>query len=342
LIKYLLLLLLSISVDSIKAQIVLSDSTDRGKAQHIDFVPTSFSNLFSLNVKPVLRIRSGDTISTETVDAAGFDKDGVKRQKGGNPLTGPFYVTDAQAGDVLAVTLIKVSLNRSTAFTTESFSSRSVEKEIASQFSKPKFVKWKLDMQAGLGSPADSSYKHLQSFKVPLKPFVGCIGVAPLNRKNEILSFFQGPFGGNLDYAAIKQSSTIYLPVFHDGGYLYVGDGHAVQGDGEIAGNALETSLNISFTVNVIKQNPLSLKFPVIEDSTYIMCLGIDKNSDAALKAATSALLEWLLKNYNLTMQEATQVISATIEYDVAEIADPEIVIAAKIKKQVFGQLIKK
>src|SRR4030095_11993856 len=85
------------------------------KAQHIDFTPTSFSNLFSLNVKPALKIKSGDFVSTETIDAGGFDKNGVKRQKGGNPLTGPFYIEDAVAGDVLAVTITKLSLNRSDA-----------------------------------------------------------------------------------------------------------------------------------------------------------------------------------------------------------------------------------
>ena len=308
---------------------------------HINFTPTSFSNLFSLNREPVLKIHSGDTVQTETVDAAGYDKNGVKRQKGGNPLTGPFYVEDCLPGDVLAVTITKLALNRSTAFTTEYFSSRALPKTIIKQMKKSRLVKWQLDTLSGFALLNDSSYEHLDNFKVPLKPFLGCIGVAPLNKKNEILSFFQGAFGGNLDFERITRSATVYLPVFHEGAYLYVGDGHALQGDGEIAGNALETSLNIAFTVSVIKKEKLSLNNPRVEDSTYIMATGFDKSLDDALKMATAGLLEWLQQDYHLSLQEATQVLSTSIEYTIAEIADPQVEIVAKIKKETLKDLKK-
>ncbi len=121
-------------------------------------------------------------------------------------------------------------------------------------------------------------YEHLDSFKVPLRPFLGCIGVAPSNKKNEILSFFQGDFGGNLDCSFVTQSATVYLPVFHDGAYLYIGDGHAVQGDGEIAGNALETSLDISFTVKVIKKDLLQLTSPGLKIRRISWPLELQKN----------------------------------------------------------------
>ncbi len=311
-------------------------------AQHIYFTPTFFSNLFTLNIQPALKIKPGDTISTETIDAAGFDKDRVKRQKGGNPLTGPFYVEEAFAGDVLAVTITQLSLNRSTAFTTESFSSRSVDESIAKQFKKAKLVHWKLDTLNGFAFiDSNIMYENLKSFQVPLKPFLGCIGVAPSNKKNEILSFFQGNFGGNMDCPFIAQSATVYLPVFHDGAYLFVGDGHALQGDGEIAGNALETSLNVSFTVKVIKKDSLQIAFPRIENNDYIMSLGVAKKLDDALKIATTGLLNWLQQDYHLTLQEATQVMSTTIEYNIPEIADPEVEVIAKIKKDLLKSLKK-
>ncbi len=338
--KYILLLLFFITTTLVKAQSVSTDAGSQLISSHYYFMPTSFSNKFSLNISPVLKIKSGDTVSTETVDAAGFDKNGSKRQKGGNPLTGPFYVENTTAGDVLAVTLLDVALNRDNAFTTESFSSRSVGKPIADQFKKVKLVKWKLDTLTGYASIInDSLYEHLDSFRVAVKPFLGCIGVAPSVKKNEILSFFQGAYGGNLDYKAVTKSSTIYLPVFHNGAYLFIGDGHALQGDGEIAGNALETSMNVSFMINVIKKDSFSLKYPRIEDSTYIISLGVEKSLDDALKIATSGLLEWLQKDYDLSLQEATQVMSTTIEYDIAEIADPQIVVGAKIKKEFLKNL---
>jgi acetamidase/formamidase len=305
------------------------------------FTPNTFSNSFSLNVNPVLQINTGDTVQTETIDALGHDKNGVKRQRGGNPLTGPFYIANSKEGDVLKITLTRVSLNRNYAYTTESFVSRSLPDSITKQFKKPHLVKWKLDVENGFALP-DSSYtvyNNLVNFKVPLNPFLGCIGVAPKNKKNEILSFFQGDFGGNLDFSKISQHATIYLPVLHDGGYFYVGDGHAVQGDGEIAGNALETSLDIEFRVELIKSEVLQIRSPRVEDSTYIMAIGSAKTLDKAIKIATLNLLEWLRQDYRLTLQEATQVMSTTIEYTIAEIADPKVIVVAKMKKQILKQL---
>ena len=307
----------------------------------IHFTPTSFSNSFTLNKEPVLTIRSGDTVLTETIDAGGFDKSGARRQKPGNPLTGPFYIENCSAGDVVAVTITRLNLNRSTAFTTESFSSRAVPKAIANEMKKFRLVKWNLDTPAGFATVNDTSYEHLQNFKVALKPFLGCIGVAPSNKKNEILSFFQGAFGGNMDFEGVTQHATVYLPVFHKGAYLFIGDGHALQGHGEIAGNALETSLDIEFTVRVMRKETLSVNYPRVEDSTYLMATGFDKSLDQALKIATNGLLEWLQQDYHLSLQEATQVLSTCIEYTIAEIADPNVEIVAKIKKEVLKTLKK-
>jgi amidase len=172
-----------------------------------------------------------------------------------------------------------------------------------------------------------------------LNPFLGCIGVAPSNKRNEILSFFQGNFGGNLDFSRITQSATIYLPVFHKGAYFYIGDGHAVQGDGEIAGNALETSLDVEFTIKLIKTSTLQIDYPRVEDASYIMAIGSGKTVDNALKMATAGLLQWLQNDYLITLQEATQVMSTAIEYTIAEIADPEVVVVAKIKKEILNGL---
>jgi len=307
---------------------------------YIHFTPSSFSNKFSLNVAPVLKIHEGDTVATETVDASGADKNGIKKARGGNPLTGPFYIENSSVGDILAITFTKISLNRSYAFTTENFVARSLPKEITEQFKKPKIIKWKLDSKNNFASP-DTSYEHLQFFKVPIKPFIGCVGVAPSNNKNEILSFFQGNFGGNLDFSSVKQSSTIYLPVFHDGAFLFLGDAHAEQGDGELAGNALETSMNIEFTVRIIKAPAYSLTFPRVEDSNYIMAMGIAKSLDDALKFATQNLVDCLQNDYKLSIQEASQVISTSVEYVIAEIADPDVEIVARIKKEILQGLKK-
>jgi acetamidase/formamidase len=117
-------------------------------------------------------------------------------------LTGPFRIEGAMPGDVLAIQLLQLTLNRDYAYTSESFVSRSMPDEILSSFKKSRLVKWKLDRQTNLAFPDTlfGKYPHLRNFKVPMNPFLGCIGLAPDNRKNEALSYFQGPFGGNLDY----------------------------------------------------------------------------------------------------------------------------------------------
>ena len=304
----------------------------------INFIPTSFSNKFSLNITPVLRIHTGDTIRTETIDALGRDKNGVRRQKGGNPLTGPFYIEDSEPGDVLQITLTKIFFNRSYAYTSESFASGSMPDSVTRQFKKAHLVKWKLDVENGFAFPDSSftKYENLKDFKVTLRPFLGCIGVAPSNKRNEVLSFFQGNFGGNLDFNRITQSAIVYLPVFHQGAYFYIGDGHAIQGDGEIAGNALETSLDVEFTMKLIKRDVLQIKYPRVEDTSYVMAMGSAKTLEKAIKIATSGLLDWLQNDYHITVQEATQVMSTTIEYNIAEIADPEVIVVAKIKKELL------
>lgn len=306
------------------------------------FAPTTFSSVFSLNQQPVLTIHAGDTVRTETIDALGVDQKGARRAKGGNPLTGPFFIEGAMPGDVLAVRLLDVSLNRDYAYTSETFVSRSMPSEIMSSFKKSRLVKWRLDRQNNLAWPDTTlnHYPHLRNFKVPMNPFLGCIGVAPDNRKNEVLSFFQGPFGGNLDYNRVRSGSIVYLPVFHEGACLYIGDGHALQADGEISGNALETSMNVVFSVQLIKADTLVLQYPRIEDGEYLMALGTEKEIADALKKASKNLLDWLQKDYNLSLQEATQVMSTNIEYSIAEIADPEVVVVAKIRKTALEKIL--
>src|SRR6516164_2324617 len=105
------LLVILLFTQSVTAQ-VKTAVPDSGKGRLIIYAPASFSNLFTLNLPPVLHIRPGDTVRTETIDASGHDKNGVKVQKGGNPLTGPFFIEGCQEGDVLQITLVRIALNR--------------------------------------------------------------------------------------------------------------------------------------------------------------------------------------------------------------------------------------
>jgi amidase len=307
--------------------------------KRIEFHPTTFYRTFSPSAKPVLKLLPGDTVYSESIDAGGFDKKGVKVTEGGNPLTGPFYIEGVSEGDVVAITLTKVALNRNYASTFEIFVPRSLPKSIVNQlWKKTEPVDWNLDLENGTASPK-VTHEHLGDFKIQLKPFLGCVGVAPKGK--EIRTYDSGPFGGNLDFCRAPGGATIYLPVFHNGALLYLGDGHAVQGDGELTGSALETSMDFAFTVDVIQKEKMQLDFPRIEDSTYIMAVGLDKDLDKALKFATKNLLDWLQEDYKLSLQEATQVIGTSIEYRIAEIADPKVEVVAMIRKDILKGLKK-
>ncbi len=320
--------------------LILSTLTTFGQPKAIEYKPTTHYRNFSHKIPPVLRISPGDTVVSETVDAGGFDKTGKSVTERGNPQTGPFYIEGAMPGDVLAITLTKVSLNRDYATTVEQFVKRSLPFDVI----KPVFarngrlVKWTLDRHAGYAFP-QTTHEHLGNFKVPLRPFMGCLGVAAPLKDKEPLSYFAGQFGGNMDFYKVAQGATIYLPVFHEGALLYIGDGHALQGDGEITGDALETSMDFSLVTKVIKSSDLRLNFPRIDDSEHIMAMATANTLEEALKLATLGLLEWIQKDYSLSLNEATQVLGTSIEYRIPTLAGPKVEIVAMLKKETLKGL---
>jgi len=305
-----------------------------GQPKSIQFKPTVYYNKFSYKFPAVLKVQQGDTIKSESVDAGGTDKNGERIAKRGNPVTGPFFIEGASPGDIVAITLTSVSLNRDHATTVGGFVKRSLPMEAMQEVygRNAKLVKWKLDTINGYATPLFEN-EHLGNFKVPLNPFMGCLGLAAPSESGEPLTYFAGEYGGNMDFSKVTKGATIYLPVFHEGALLYIGDGHALQGDGELNGDALETSMDFAFVAKVIKGEP-KITFPRIEDSEYIVSMAMEKTLEQALKKATLGLLEWLQKDYKLTLIEASQVIGTSIEYRIPTVAGPKLEVAAMIKKK--------
>ena len=328
--------------NTLSLSLILSTLTAFGQPKTIEFKPTVYYRNFSHKIPLALRITPGDTLVSEAVDAGGADKTGKSVAESGNPLTGPFYVEGAMPGDVLVITLTRVSLNRDYALTVEQFVKRSLPFKVA----KPIFgwnatqVKWTLDREKGYAFP-QKVHEHLDNFKISLRPFMGCIGVAAPLKDKEPLTYYAGQFGGNMDFYKVAQGVTIYLPVFHEGAFLYIGDGHALQGDGEINGDALETSMDFSLVTKVIKSSELRLKFPRMEDSEHIMAMATAKTLEEALKLATLGLLEWVQKDYGLSLNEASQVLGPLMEYRIPTLAGPKVEIVAMIKKENLKGLTK-
>jgi len=304
------------------------------------FEPTVFHRLFSGTIPPALHINPGDTVRTTTVDAGGRDAKGVRRSGGGNPETGPFFVESAQPGDTLVVKFNRIRLNRDTAASGD----RIVSDALAAGYARnakydDKFSsEWKLDREAGYATLAKPS-EHLKNYRVKLAPMLGCVAVAPPD-KQAFRTGWLGSWGGNMDYNGLREGTTVYLPVNQEGALLFVGDGHAAQGDGELTGDALETSMDVEFTVSLVRGQ--STGGPRAENEEFLMAMGIANSLPDALRQATTQLARWLERDYGLTANETAIVLGTAIRYDVAEIVDPQVNIVAKISKTALAGLTKK
>jgi acetamidase/formamidase len=300
--------------------------------QRHEFVPTTFYRQFSAANKPVLTIAPGDSVHTTTVDAGGTDEKGVTRVLGGNPETGPFYVETAAPGDTLAVHLTRVRLNRDWAESDDFVVPRALDSDLAVKMKDGgKTVRWHLDTEHGVATP-EKSVEHLARYAVPLRAMLGCVAVAPNVAQAAPGAGDSGQYGGNMDFNEIVEGAIVYLPVSVPGALLYVGDGHALQGDGELNGNALETSMEVEFTVDVLLGK--RIPGPRVESATHIMAMGLGGSLDDAFRTATSNMAQWLTDEYKLTPSEVAQVLGTSAEYKVSEVADRNAGMVLKINKE--------
>jgi acetamidase/formamidase len=303
-----------------------------GPPQRHEFTPTIFYRQFSATNKPVLTVSPGDTIHTTTVDAGGKDEKGVTRVLGGNPETGPFYVKTASPGDTLVVHLTRLRLNRDFAESDDYVVGRALDSGLAVKMKDMgKTIRWHLDTQRGVATPEQPA-EHLKQYTVPLRPMLGCVAVAPGSAQAAPGTGDSGRWGGNMDLNEIVEGATIYLPVNVPGALLYVGDGHAAQGDGELNGNALETSMDVEFTVDVIPAK--SVRGPRVESATHIMAMGLSGSLDDAMREATANMAQWLTDEYKLTPSEVAQVLGTSAEYKVSEVADRNAGMVLRINKE--------
>ena len=296
-----------------------------------DFTPTVFYRRFSPENKPVLTVAPGDTIHTTTVDAGGTDSAGVTRVLGGNPETGPFYIETAMPGDTLVVHIVRLKLNRDWAVSDDGIVGRATDSDLAAKNKDLwKNVRWHLDLANGTASP-EKPAEHLKNYSVPLKPMLGCVATAPGPAQAPPGSGDSGGFGGNMDFNEVVAGNTIYLPVHNPGALLYFGDGHAAQGDGELNGNALETSMDVELTVDVIPNKRIGA--PRVESQTHVMTVGLGGSLEDAMREATSAMADWLNQDYKLTPSEVAQVLGSSAEYKISEVADRNAGVVLKLNK---------
>lgn len=300
--------------------------------QRHEFTPTTFYRQFSPANKPVLTIAPGDTVHTTTVDAGGKDEKGVERVLGGNPETGPFYVETAEPGDTLAVHFTRIRLNRDWAGSDDFVVGRALDSDWAGKMKDlGKTVLWHLDREHGVATP-EKPAEHLTKYAIPLRPMLGCVATAPGPERASPGTGDSGRFGGNMDFNEIIEGATVYLPVSVPGAMLYIGDGHAAQGDGELNGNALETSMDVEFAVDVIPGK--RIPGPRVESATHFIAMGLAGSLDDAFREATANMAAWLTDTYKLTPSEVAQVLGTAAEFKVSEVADRNAGMVLKINKE--------
>jgi acetamidase/formamidase len=298
---------------------------------------------YDASVKPVLTIASADRVRVETMVARGLERvrlagvpeseipDSLKaveaavkvRGPGAHPLTGPIYVNGAEPGDSLEVRIGQI------------------------EFLHPYGV---IGFLPGGGTlPAEFPYAYLKlvrfdpggrtatfspGVKVPLQPFFGSIGVAPPVLSGRVSSGPPGFHVGNLDIKEVGAGATIYLPVHVKGALLSIGDGHAAQGDGEVSGTAIETSLATTLQITVRKKQPL--RYARIETPTHLITVGLDVDLDEAARIATREMIDYLVSEKGLSRDDAYVLCSAAVDLRVSQTVDVTKGVHAMLLKAMF------
>src|SRR5207244_3537151 len=243
--------------------------------------------------EPVDRLKSGDILETNTVDAFGnaIQKPGdtLSLVKGDNPLTGPFFIEGAEPGDTLAVKILDLQVdgNQGVGALAPGFGALNptLYTPMINQ-PLPERV-WFYPIDHATNTATFNALDSNFSVKIPLHPFLGCIGVAPAAGEARS-SIVPAEFGGNMDAPEVSVGNTLYLPVNVSGALFYFGDGHAAMGDGEIAGSAIEVPMKARLQFDLVKGKRTG--WPRFENEQEIMAAGIYRPVDDAVRIAFTEL----------------------------------------------------
>lgn len=302
---------------------------------HHEFTPQHYHTTIGWH-EPVLKVRPGDSISTTTVDARGRDQSGEIVTERGNPMTGPFYIEGAEAGDALVVHFDKLCPNRDWGWTGLRIAANVLDPGYQSQVeTDADLCRWAVDLEAGTVRLAEP-HTRLGDLSLPLAPMVGCFGVAP-PRGQAISTATSSTYGGNMDYRGFVEGVTVYLPVSAPGALFHIGDGHAIQGDGEIVGTGVEISFDVTFSVDLVKGADIG--WPRGENDTYIFVAGNARPLDQCVQHATTELVRWLEGAYGLDALSAHQLLGQCVEYDMGNVFDPAYTMVCKVRKDLLQKI---
>ena len=280
---------------------------------------------------PILTVEPGDVLESETLWGEWYEKPGGKWPG----EVGPIAIAGAQPGDTLVVHVLKVRPNRDTAVSTQGGRFGALVPDEGTAFLNEPFPRgryvWRLDRQRGTGT-VDLPGSAMKTITVPLRPMLGRVATAPEGAE-AFGGRWPGPFGGNMDTADVREGTAVYLPVFHPGALFYFGDGHALQGDGEVCGSGLETSMEVAFRFELLKKKK-AIAWPRLEDAEHLMVAGSARPLSDALRIAFVELIGWLVDDYGFSRPDAYQVVSQLAVVRVANMVDPLYTVVAKFPKR--------
>jgi amidase len=310
---------------------ILSAGFPAARGETYRVTPVEYYTTFSAAHRPIQRIKPGDRVVTQTIDARGFDSQNRKAGERSNPETGPFYVEGAERGDVLVVRLEKIEPNRATGFSDTLLAPYTIDPEFLrfQGLKEQKTVTWNVDRLRQIIWVEEPGIRPGR-IQLPLLPMLGCVATAPA-AKEAVATSTPGPFGGNMDYNGMVAGVKLMLPVNEPGALFFLGDGHARQCDGEILGNAVEISMDVEFSVDLIKGK--QIRWPRLENDEYITVLGSARPLLQALQHATTEMQRWLIEDYGFDERGSALLMGHVLRYDVANIVDPHFTVVAKMPK---------
>src|SRR5262249_22083294 len=224
-------------------------------------------------------------------------------------LSGPISIRGAEAGDMLEIRIRSVDVRLPIAGQSFVPNRGLLPEEFPYEKAR---VLW-IDL-------ARKIVEYAPGIEIPVKPFWGVIGVAPPLSMGRVPSGPPNVFGGNMDNKDLGPGSTLYLPVHAPGALLSIGDGHALQGYGEVCLSAVETSLKGE--VQLILHKGERLKWPRAETPTHYITMGLDPDLDQAAKVATSEMLDWMVAAKGLTREDAYILASGAMDLMVTQVVD--------------------
>jgi amidase len=295
----------------------------------VHFTPTIGHPTYAVR-EPVLRVQPGTVLVSRTMFGDYYTEEG-----GAFPgEVGPIYIEGATPNDILVVRIHRVRPNHDLAAAQvySNFGGLATESRtrLLNEPIPPGRWVWRLDREA-MTATTELPDSRMGQVTVDLRPMLGRVAVAP--RGEEAFNgIWPGDFGGNMDAPEVREGTTVYLPIFHEGAYFYFGDGHARQGHGEVSGTGLETSMDVVLEFDLVRGH--TIRWPRFEDDEYIMVAGSARPLIDAFRLSHVELIEWLEEEYGFGRWDAYMLLGQVGESTVAQIVDPIYTVVAKFPKR--------